>query len=139
MTVALPLAMGGYRGTGTRPIGGLSTIMESERPSLGEWVRRYRKLRGLTQKQLGDGAQTGKDTINEIEGDIRIPGHEILVRIIKVLQAPAAPFLRSIGYPIEDGVTDWEASLTVAFTEDEPRNVAITVVRAMMKQANGGG
>jgi transcriptional regulator with XRE-family HTH domain len=97
--------------------------------TFGEWVRRYRKLRRMTQEQLAEAADTDKGTISEIENkpQRKGPEHDLAQRIIAALDAPAVPFLKALGYPVEVPA-DWEARLMADDRIDEETKLAIALV-----------
>lgn len=53
--------------------------------STGQKIKHYRKLRGLTQDQLGDGVDVTGNAIRNYEHDFRTPNEELLVKIAKKL------------------------------------------------------
>lgn len=104
--------------------------------TFGEWVRRYRKLRKMTQEQLAEAAGTDKGTISEIENNLQRkgPSHEMAQRIIVALDAPALPFLKALGYPL-DVPMDWEARLMAdprVEVDDETKQLLIQVIRRVV-------
>jgi transcriptional regulator with XRE-family HTH domain len=103
--------------------------------TFGELTRRYRKVRRITQEELAVAAKTDKGTISEIENDIeRKPGHDLAQRIIVALDAPALPFLKALGYPV-DVPMDWEARLMAdprVEVDDETKQLLIQLIRRVI-------
>src|SRR5688500_11196765 len=99
MAVSLPLARAVAMGSAAPSVVGTFAIVAEGR-TFGEWTRKYRLIRHVSQKRLAELVGTSKDTISEIETEKREPQHDMAQRIIAALKAPPEPFLRGLGYPI---------------------------------------
>ena len=66
---------------------------------IGDRIAQYRKVRGLTQGQLGDRIGVVKQTIGNYERGDRQPTHDIILRIADVLDVDPA---KLYGMPIQD-------------------------------------
>lgn len=105
-------------------------------PTFGEWVRRYRRIRRLTQQQLAEKVGTDKAGMNLIEGDKREPGHDLAQRIIKALEAPTEPFLRALGYPVGLERPAWESQLMEDDRLDETAKQALLrIIRPLLAES----
>lgn len=67
--------------------------------TIGEMIKKWRKEKGFTQKQLAEAAGIATITIQQYEGNKRVPKAENLARIAQVLEITERDF--------------WEASLKV--------------------------
>ena len=50
-----------------------------------EYLRKLRKAKGLTQKQLGEMCGVSESSINRLETGIRKPGHDLLMKLSQAL------------------------------------------------------
>ena len=64
--------------------------------TIGERIKTYRKLAGLTQKQLGELSGTSERTIQQYEGGKRQPRIEQLQKIAPFLKVSAADLLGTV-------------------------------------------
>src|SRR5438132_8410296 len=67
--------------------------------SLGEWLRRWRRARGMTREEVAEQVPCSVVTIRKIEADERRPSRELAARVADVLRLPAeahARFLESV-------------------------------------------
>lgn len=64
--------------------------------TIGERIRYYRKIVGLTQKQLGELSGTSERTIQQYEGGKRQPRIEQLQKIAPFLKVSAADLLGAV-------------------------------------------
>lgn len=53
--------------------------------SIGRNVRKYRKIKGLTLRKLGEASTLAESTISDIENDKSMPSIKALTRIAKAL------------------------------------------------------
>lgn len=109
-------------------------------PTFGEWVRRYRRQRHLTQQQLAEKVGTDKAGMNLIEGDKREPGHDLAQRIVAALDAPAEPFLRALGYPVGTSYPDPLAAIEATILSepslsDERKQAGLVVMRDLFARS----
>lgn len=58
--------------------------------STGQNIRKYRKLKKLTQKSLGESVELGESAIRMYELDLRTPNPELLNKIADALDVPVA-------------------------------------------------
>ena len=56
--------------------------------SFGEWLRRQRKLLGLTQKQLAEQVHCAAITVRKIEAELRRPSIQIVEKLADALAVP---------------------------------------------------
>jgi transcriptional regulator with XRE-family HTH domain len=91
--------------------------MAAAAETVGERVRRYRRLRKLTQEQLADTASVDRSYLGKIEtGVIVEPGSETLKRLARSLEIP----LRSLAEPM--GWYDGDSPDVLAAAEAELLN-----------------
>src|SRR6266545_3125252 len=57
--------------------------------TFSQWIKRHRKMRGLTQAELAERVGCARITIQKIELDRRRPSQQIAGRIIDVLEISA--------------------------------------------------
>lgn len=53
---------------------------------IGKNVEKFRKAKGLTQQELADRVYVTQAAISYLEKDIKIPGFEVMVRIVDELE-----------------------------------------------------
>ena len=61
-------------------------VTQKDRKLLGEGIRRYRKLAGLTQERLAEKVDLNPVYFGQIERGYRVPTVDVLLRIAKVLK-----------------------------------------------------
>ena len=98
----------------------------------GDRVRRYRRMRGLTQAQLAESAGTDRGYVGKLEaGDIDEPSVDVVTRLARALEVP----VRAIADPRLYDTADesWEAVL-LADTRfsDEEKQAIILLGRAAL-------
>lgn len=59
--------------------------------SLGQRIREARKAKGMTQEQLASALYVSRQTISSWENDRSEPDYEMLMRLMKLLEADATP------------------------------------------------
>jgi transcriptional regulator with XRE-family HTH domain len=66
---------------------GLQTrvVSEKNRKLLGNGIRKYRKLKGLTQERLAEKVEINPVYMGQIERGYKVPTVEVLLRIAKAL------------------------------------------------------
>lgn len=100
----------------------------------GGRVRRYRRLRGLTQAQLADLAGTDKGYIGKLEaGGIAEPSVDVLLRLAEALQVD----VRALADPrLYTDVPDWKAALMAEpDLDDEAKALLVRLIeRELAKQ-----
>ena len=62
---------------------------------LGEKIREYRAINGLTQRQFADQCDLDEFYISRIENGKRIPGRKALVQIANAMQIPVDALLQT--------------------------------------------
>ena len=67
---------------GLRPI----VITKKDRKLLGDGVRKYRKLAGLTQEKLAERIDINPVYMGQIERGYRVPTVDVLLRIARALK-----------------------------------------------------
>lgn len=70
----------------------------SSTDSFGYWLRRRRKARDLTQRQLAEHVGCTQATVRKLEADERRPSEQLAVRLAEALAVPdaeQAAFLRA--------------------------------------------
>lgn len=67
---------------GLRPI----LITKKERKLLGDGIRKYRKLAGLTQEKLAERIDINPVYMGQIERGYRVPTVDVLLRIARALK-----------------------------------------------------
>ena len=70
--------------------------------SIGKNVRKYRKIKGLTLRKLGEASTLAESTISDIENDKSMPSIKALTRIAKALGVDLDYLLK------EDGDEDYQ-------------------------------
>lgn len=130
MTAQPPVGVNAPVGALGAPRSVQSAAMAAERA--GDRVRRYRRLRRLTQQQLAEKAGTDKGYVSRLEaGDIEEPSVDVLSRLAGALEIP----VRALADPrlYDDRMPDWEAALLAdpRFTEDEKQAI-LTLGRAAL-------
>lgn len=79
--------------------------------SVGERVRRYRRLRGLTQDQLAEAATVDRRYLGRIEtADVEQPGVDVMVKIARALGVPVRALADPRLYE-EEASSEWESAL----------------------------
>ena len=69
---------------GTLRTNGLST--DKDRKLLGEGIRKYRKLEGLTQEKLAEKVDVNPVYLGQIECGYKVPTVDVLLRIARALK-----------------------------------------------------
>lgn len=72
-----------------------------ERKALRERVRRARKDKDMTQRQLADAAEVSLATVNNFERGESVPQYASLVRILRVLDIEGDASTTAESYPID--------------------------------------
>ncbi|HKY55079.1 MAG TPA: tetratricopeptide repeat protein [Anaerolineales bacterium] len=87
--------------------------------SFGEWLRRQRKARGLTQKQLALQVSCSTSAIKKIEGEERYPSAQIVERLAEIFKIPENERISFLRFArgdwksapnLEDEEAPWRAS-----------------------------
>jgi transcriptional regulator with XRE-family HTH domain len=105
-------------------------------PTVGEVVRRYRRLRRLTQQELGEAIGSDKSYIGKLETSDQEPSLELLRRLAKALGVPASILTTPLGYvPLDEAAPkDALEAAVAAITEldipDDEKQAIITLLRA---------
>lgn len=108
MAISAPLVLAGARTTVAAPT--RPWVGKCPMESVGERVRRYRRLRRLTQASLAEQAGLDQRYLGRIEtGDVLEPGVEAVRKLAAALAVP----IREIANPAwyEDDAADWEPAL----------------------------
>jgi transcriptional regulator with XRE-family HTH domain len=61
-------------------------VTQKDRKLLGEGIRRYRKLAGLTQEKLAEKVDLNPVYLGQIERGYKVPTVDVLLRIAKQLR-----------------------------------------------------
>lgn len=61
-------------------------VTQKDRKRLGEGIRKYRKVQGLTQERLAEKVDLNPVYMGQIERGYKIPTVEVLLRIAKALK-----------------------------------------------------
>lgn len=98
--------------------------------SLGNRIKRLRKEKNLTQKQLADKLQTDAAYISRIEGDKQNPSIPALERMTEVLECDLSDFFgEKVNVPELEGKVEW---LTFA-AEMEDKNLTPEELRKILE------
>lgn len=123
----------------TASVGGASAYMTQA--TVGELVRRYRKMRGLTQEELAAAINSDKSYVGRLESNPKQrPSLEVLRRIATALNVPVGSLTRALGYvPVEEvdaeskGFDTWEqvekAIMDAENLDDAQKNGLILVLK----------
>lgn len=103
---------------------------------VGDRVRRYRRLRRLSQQQLADAAHTDKGYVSRLEaGKIAEPGVDVLIRIAEALGVPIQNIADPRYYEADRQPT-WEDDLLAdPRLTDESKQALVVILRGMLPKS----
>lgn len=104
---------------------------------VGDRVRRYRRLRKLSQQELADACDTDKSYISRLEaGRILDPGLEVLQRIAAALSAKVRDLADPRWYDDDGRGSDWEAAIMAdERLSEENRAIAVKIIKSLRDSA----
>lgn len=103
-------------------------------PTVGEVVRRYRRLRRMTQQELGEAIGSDKSYIGKLETSDQEPSLELLRRLAKALDIPASVLTTPLGYiPLDeidlaDPRAEAKAAIAKSDLSEERKAAANTII-----------
>lgn len=99
---------------------------------IGENIKKYRKRKGLTQKELGAALGLAEITIRQYENNMRKPKYEILFSIANVLNVSIADLMN-----IDTGKQIKEARVKAKLTQEKLAQKAGISVFTLQKYESG--
>ena len=99
---------------------------------IGENIKKYRKRKGLTQKELGAALGLAEITIRQYENNMRKPKYEILFSIADVLNVSIADLMS-----IDTGKQIKEARVKAKLTQEKLAQKAGISVFTLQKYESG--
>lgn len=108
--------------------------MESIKPKMGDVIRKARESKEMTQATFADAIGATTRTVIDIEKGKRNPTHDVLARIINVLDIPADLIFR----PETQSSTVEESQFFNEYLScsQEQKRVIVAAVRAMLREWN---
>ena len=97
--------------------------------SIGENIKRYRKLRGYTQEELAEKLDVTFQAISSWERDEYMPEMKSFLKLIEFLEVPAAFILddKTATYNTKDAIYNWEHMKTYVKTVAKTGNMDNTM------------
>lgn len=108
--------------------------------AVGDRVRRYRRLRDLTQEHLADSAEIDRRYLGRIEtGDVLEPGVDTMRKLARALRVPLRALAEPLGwYAEETNDLDWErALLDLPGVDDATKQALLHLVRREVERSGG--
>jgi transcriptional regulator with XRE-family HTH domain len=102
--------------------------------TVGDRVRRYRRMKGLTQEQLADKADVDRRHLGRIEtGDVLEPGAETMKKLAGALNVPLRAVAEPLGwYEEESARPGWEdAIMADERLSEENRVIAVKIIKSL--------
>lgn len=111
-------------------------LVKYYKKKIGETIAKYRKLKGLSQKELAASADITPQTLSCIESGINNPSFKVMIKFADTLNIPLAYFFTFDDeiYNIEDKELIFLASEAFSGLDYEKRKIAFKLIECFKKE-----
>jgi predicted ATPase/transcriptional regulator with XRE-family HTH domain len=110
--------------------------------SFGEWLKRQRKVRGMTQEQFARQIGCATITLRKIEAEERRPSIQIVERLASILDVPASEWERFLRYArgeLKYALADLAKEAPWQATASTPTNLPVSLTTLIGREAELAG